>query len=186
MRRIGWKYPATGDLVLMARPVVVFDGSLMRFWRAWSSPSRRAWRIASPRPSCSSSGVTYPIDACSRSVLNQCTQPAVSVSTSAGPVQVRRWWSMARFRGCGIRGRAGHRSSPRSALLPRTPPSTSPTAEELPATPSPSRWDRPLLNLTPDPIGLGRRLPRQILMACRGQPAMASARLAIASSTQPR
>ena len=34
----------------------------MRFWRACSRPSRRAWRIASPRPSCSSSGVTYPID----------------------------------------------------------------------------------------------------------------------------
>jgi len=54
----------------------------MRSWRAWASPSRRAWRIASPRPSCSSSGVTYPIAAerPDRVVFERCGFP----STCAG------------------------------------------------------------------------------------------------------
>src|SRR5680860_319058 len=62
----------------------------MRSWRARWSPSRRAWRMAGPRPSCSSFGVTYPTPWCSLTELYSWRTRASSISSSAGSVIVSR------------------------------------------------------------------------------------------------
>ena len=50
----------------------------------------RARRIAGPRPWCSSSGVTYPIEACNLTVLYSRRMRASSVSSAAGSVMLVR------------------------------------------------------------------------------------------------
>jgi hypothetical protein len=61
---------------------ILFDRSA----RARLRPAGRARPIAAPRPGCSSSGVSYPIEACKRIVLYSVRIQASAVSSAAGSV----------------------------------------------------------------------------------------------------